>query len=268
MRPAAVSAATRSVRSTKISSRVALPSSVIAPTAAILTGHCGTASAAHEQLQPRCVHPGQARPGDAAQPHHQGGDLRGVDARRARHRRPDHLSPAARRRRRRHDDGRLLRGVAGRAHRGHGRSGWRPEAVPGLQTAHRGHPRRGRGDQRADRPRRAGRQRALQQGQGAGAGAVLQPAVDAVRQEGHAATTSTTSSRRTPTRPGSRSTPASTPSRSTSATTTSPARSCSPLINRRDDEFGGSLENRAKVARGIVHGGAPRGGEARARRSR
>jgi 2,4-dienoyl-CoA reductase-like NADH-dependent reductase (Old Yellow Enzyme family) len=26
----------------------------------------------------------------------------------------------------------------------------------------------------------------------------------------------------------------------------------SPLINRRDDEFGGSLENRAKVARGIV----------------
>ena len=30
----------------------------------------------------------------------------------------------------------------------------------------------------------------------------------------------------------------------------------SPLINRRDDEFGGSLENRAKVARGIVHGRA------------
>ena len=26
----------------------------------------------------------------------------------------------------------------------------------------------------------------------------------------------------------------------------------SPLINRRDDEFGGSLENRAKVARGMV----------------
>ena len=26
----------------------------------------------------------------------------------------------------------------------------------------------------------------------------------------------------------------------------------SPLINRRDDEFGGSLENRAKVARGVV----------------
>ncbi|EUA07249.1 flavin oxidoreductase / NADH oxidase family protein [Mycobacterium xenopi 4042] len=26
----------------------------------------------------------------------------------------------------------------------------------------------------------------------------------------------------------------------------------SPLINRRDDEFGGSLENRAKLARGIV----------------
>ncbi len=27
----------------------------------------------------------------------------------------------------------------------------------------------------------------------------------------------------------------------------------SPLINRRDDEFGGSLENRAKVARGVVN---------------
>ena len=26
----------------------------------------------------------------------------------------------------------------------------------------------------------------------------------------------------------------------------------SPLINRRNDEFGGSLENRAKVARGMV----------------
>src|ERR1700687_2328327 len=26
----------------------------------------------------------------------------------------------------------------------------------------------------------------------------------------------------------------------------------SPMINRRDDEFGGSLENRAKVARGVV----------------
>ncbi len=26
----------------------------------------------------------------------------------------------------------------------------------------------------------------------------------------------------------------------------------SPLINRRTDEFGGSLENRARVARGII----------------
>ena len=33
----------------------------------------------------------------------------------------------------------------------------------------------------------------------------------------------------------------------------------SPLINRRNDEFGGSLENRAKVARGMVHGRATRG---------
>ena len=35
----------------------------------------------------------------------------------------------------------------------------------------------------------------------------------------------------------------------------------SPLINRRNDEFGGSLENRAKVARGIGDGRPPRGGE-------
>ena len=34
----------------------------------------------------------------------------------------------------------------------------------------------------------------------------------------------------------------------------------SPLINRRTDEFGGSLENRAKVARGLVDGRATRGG--------
>ena len=52
--------------------------------------------------------------------------------------------------------------------------------------------------------------------------------------------------------PARRSTPASTPSRSISATTTWPAAFLSPLINRRDDEFGGSLENRAKVARGMV----------------
>ena len=63
---------------------------------------------------------GQARPGDAAQPHHQGGDVRGVHAGRPGHRRPDHLPPPARRGRRRHDDRRLLRGDPRRAHRGQG----------------------------------------------------------------------------------------------------------------------------------------------------
>ena len=58
-----------------------------------------------------------------------------------------------------------------------GRQIWmRPEAVPGPAQAHRRHPRRGRGHQRADRPCRPGRRRPVQQGHGAGAGAVLQPA--------------------------------------------------------------------------------------------
>ena len=35
----------------------------------------------------------------------------------------------------------------------------------------------------------------------------------------------------------------------------------SPLINRRDDEFGGSLENRAKVARGVVQAVRERSGD-------
>ena len=43
-----------------------------------------------------------------------------------------------------------------------------------------------------------------------------------------------------------------TPSKSIWATTTLASSFLSPLINRRDDEFGGSLENRAKVARGTV----------------
>ena len=57
-----------------------------------------------------------------------------------------------------------------------------------------------------------------------------------------------------PTPPGSPSTPASTPSKSISGHNYFCSSFLSPLINRRDDEFGGSLENRAKVARGMVHG--------------
>ena len=62
---------------------------------------------------------------------------------------------------------------------------WRPEAMPGLEEAHRDHPRRRCGDQRADRACRPGRQRPLDEGDGVRAGAILQPTVDALRQEGH-----------------------------------------------------------------------------------
>ena len=48
------------------------------------------------------------------------------------------------------------------------------------------------------------------------------------------------------------------PSRSTSATTTWPVRFLSPLINRRTDEFGGSLGQPRKVALRHHPGGARR----------
>ena len=51
----------------------------------------------------------------------------------------------------------------------------RPEAVPGLQRLTAAVHAEGAADQRADRPRRPGGERALQQGHRAGAGAVLQP---------------------------------------------------------------------------------------------
>ena len=128
----------------------------------------------------------------------------------------------------------------------------RPEAVPGLQTLTDGRPRRGGSDQRADRSRRAGRHARLGKAKALAPGRFFNPLVMSFTKTGRPATTSTTSSPRTPTRPGSRSNPASTRSRSTLATAISRSSFLSPLINRRTDEFGGSLENRAKVARGVV----------------
>ena len=172
----------------------------------------------------RCVWRGQARPGDPAQPHHQGRDVRGIDAERAGHRRPDHLSPAARRRRGRDDDGRLPGGDTRGSHRGQADL-VATRGDPRTAQADRRHPRRGRRDQRPDRPRRARRQCQLQQGQGARARALLQPDEHAVRQEGHPRRHRRRRRRRMPTRLGSPSKPGSTRSRSTLATTTSQARS-------------------------------------------
>ena len=66
------------------------------------------------------------------------------------------------------------------------------------------------------------------------------------------ATTSPTSSMRMPTRPGSRSNAGFDAVEIHLGHNYFASSFLSPLINRRDDEFGGSLENRAKVARGMV----------------
>ena len=128
----------------------------------------------------------------------------------------------------------------------------RPEAVPGLRRLTDAIHAEGAAVMRADRPCRSGGQCQVQQGHRAGAGAVLQPDRDAVRQEGDAPTTSTTCWPITPRLRGLPSKPVSTPSKSIWATTIWRVRFSVPLINRRDDEFGGSLANRAKVARGLV----------------
>ncbi len=126
---------------------------------------------------------GEARAHHAAQSHHQIRDLRGPHARRAGQRRPDRIPPVAGRRRSRHDHGGLLRGLPRRPHRRQ-RDLDAPGSRARFPAAHRRDPRRGRGGLRPDRTCGSGRQRPLQQGHGAGAGAVLQPDRHAVRQEG------------------------------------------------------------------------------------
>ena len=58
----------------------------------------------------RPVRPAVARPDHAAQPHHQGRDLRGPHTQARRHARAHRVPPPVRGRRRRHDDRRVLRG--------------------------------------------------------------------------------------------------------------------------------------------------------------
>ena len=143
---------------------------------------------------------------------------------------------------------RLLRGVAGRPRRtGSARARRRSRAR--AAPAHRRRARRGRGGRRAARPRRPGRQR-----RGPTAGRALAPSTR-FSPRGDAARP-----RRRPTTDlerivGDFATPrgiavdgrASTRSRSTSATATCCSSFLSPKLNQRDDEYGGSLENRARL---------------------
>ncbi len=71
----------------------------------------------------------------------------------------------------------------------------------------------------------------------------------------------------TPTRPGSRSNPGFDAVEIHLGHNYFASSFLSPLINRRADEFGGSLQNRAKVARGMVMA-VRRAVETRAPRSR
>ena len=152
----------------------------------------------------------------------------------------------------RHDDRRLLRGDARAAAPTADRSGCAPRRCPGCGGSPRPcTPRAPRSARRSATPARSANARS-NKATALAPVPVLQPAVDEVRQAGHPRRHQRRHRRARRRRPGSRSTPASTPSRSTSATTTSASSFLTPLINRRTDEFGGSLENRAKVARGMV----------------
>ena len=101
----------------------------------------------------------------------------------------------------------------------------RPEAVPGLQQAHRGHPRRGRGDQRADRPCRARSACALDKAKALAPVRFFNPLVMGFAKKATRDDIDDVIDRACHMPPDSPSTPASTPSRSISATTTSAVRS-------------------------------------------
>ena len=125
------------------------------------------------------------------------------------------------------------------------------ETVHGPPPADRRHPRRGCGGGGPDRPRRAGRQRPLQPRPGSRPLRRLHP--DGLR----ASTPSTrrassASSTTTAPRPPAPWRQASTASRCTSATTTCLSAFLSPKLNKRKDQFGGSVENRARFARTVL----------------
>ena len=133
--------------------------------------------------------------------------------------------------------------------------GWqiwmRPEGRPRSAPADRRRARRGRGDQTRRSARRAGRQFAHQQGARSGTGAVLQPAIGAVRAQGHP--------RRHPGEVTDAHAPTPCPAghRGQLRRRRDPPGhnylasfvSCRPLLNRRDDEFGGSLNRASGPAR-------------------
>lgn len=166
-------------------------------------------------------------------------------------RRPDRIPPGDGRGRGGDDDRRLLRGQPRRPHRRLGAvdaSGGRT----GAESADRGRARRGRGRQRPDRARRAGCQRPVERGHRTGTGAILQPVVHAfcpARQPGRYRRGDHRARPRHPVRDRRRVRRRRDPPRAQPSLASA---FLSPLLNRRSDEFGGSLENRAKVARGIV----------------
>ena len=109
----------------------------------------------------RRLRTGHARTGDTAQPHHQGGDLRGPHAAGRGRGRAGRVPPPGRRGRSGHDDGRLPGGLARGPHGPallHAQRGHRPGATP----ADRRRPRRGGGRGGPDRPRRSGGERPVE----------------------------------------------------------------------------------------------------------
>ncbi len=128
----------------------------------------------------------------------------------------------------------------------------RPRGRHRAARAHRRGARRRRGDRRADRPRGPGRQPAGHEVAERRAVARVQPARHAPHagrdRRRHRAASRVSS----PTARRCCATRASTRSRSTSATATCSSAFLSPRLNQRTDEWGGSLENRARFPRDVV----------------
>ena len=203
-------------------------------------------------VRARRLRPRHPRPGPAAQPGGQGGHVRGPHAARPGHRRADRLPPRRRRRRRRPHDRRLPRGRAGgadpRASRSSsGRTPWpgcarladavhaTGAAVAG-QVGHAG-------------PVANGRSNGVH---GAQRQPDAEPAVDADGPLRDRAGPRPASPRRTSPPRARWSAPASTCSSCTWRTATCSPASWRPALNRRKDRWGGSLENRARLARQVA----------------
>ena len=128
---------------------------------------------------------------------------------------------------------------------------WRPEADPRAAPADRRHPRRRRRHQRADRPRRPRRRRPLEQGRRRSRRCDSSTAGDefakkATRDDIADVIDAHATAARFAIEAGFDAVEIHLGHNYFASSF------LSPLINRRDDEFGGSLENRAKVARGMV----------------